>query len=176
MYHQIKSKINFNGQFSDTFRCENGVRQGENLSPFLFSIYLNDLNDFFLQSDINGLETITQQLDEKLDCYLKLFVILYADDTVLLAESSNDLQNQLDIFENYCKKWNLRVNVGKTKILIFGRGNSNMNNTFFKFGQNSIEITNEFNYLGTIFQKKQEISKRQKYSRQKRQLKLCLVF
>jgi hypothetical protein len=32
---------------SDFFPCLTGVRPGENLFPFLFSIFLNDLEDYF---------------------------------------------------------------------------------------------------------------------------------
>jgi hypothetical protein len=46
MYQNIKSRIVYNNAVSDFFDCNNGVRQGENLSPFLFSIYLNDLEQF----------------------------------------------------------------------------------------------------------------------------------
>jgi hypothetical protein len=35
----IKSRIVYNNAVSDLFDCNNGVRQGENLSPFLFSMY-----------------------------------------------------------------------------------------------------------------------------------------
>ena len=37
MYCNIKSCIVFNKCKSDYFACGNGVRQGENLYPFLFS-------------------------------------------------------------------------------------------------------------------------------------------
>ena len=43
MYKDIKSCIFNNGEKSPFFACKNGVRQGENLSPLLFSIFLNDL-------------------------------------------------------------------------------------------------------------------------------------
>jgi hypothetical protein len=36
------------------------------------------------------------EIETQLGIYLKLFVMLYADDTVLMAESSADLQNQLN--------------------------------------------------------------------------------
>ena len=52
MYSQIKSRIVYNLEFSNFFNCENGVRQGENISAFLFSIYRNDLHDFFLISEM----------------------------------------------------------------------------------------------------------------------------
>ena len=34
MYQNIKSRIVYNGKVSNYFDCNNGVRQGENLSPF----------------------------------------------------------------------------------------------------------------------------------------------
>ena len=43
MYKNIKLCISHNGLFSDKFISEIGVRQGENLSPVLFSLFLNDL-------------------------------------------------------------------------------------------------------------------------------------
>ena len=42
MYKGIKSKVQIDPDVSDYFMCKVGVRQGENLSPFLFSIYIND--------------------------------------------------------------------------------------------------------------------------------------
>ena len=47
MYSNIKSRIFDGNEYSDFFPCEVGVRQGENLSPVLFAIYLNDLESFF---------------------------------------------------------------------------------------------------------------------------------
>jgi hypothetical protein len=54
--------------------------------------------------------------------YLKLYILLYADDTVIMAESNEDPQVLLNVFGEYCKKWKLKVNAEKTKIFIFSRG------------------------------------------------------
>jgi hypothetical protein len=40
---------------------------------------------------------------------LKLFIILYADDTAIMAESAADLQKQLDSFSDYCDIWRLKI-------------------------------------------------------------------
>ena len=87
MYCNIKSCIVFNKCKSDYFACDNGVRQGENLSPFLFSLFLNDLETFLEAKNVTGLESISGDLENLLNIYLKLFIILYADDTVILSES-----------------------------------------------------------------------------------------
>ena len=46
MYKSAKSCVAINGLLTDNFSCLIGVRQGENLSPLLFSLYLNDLQEF----------------------------------------------------------------------------------------------------------------------------------
>ena len=87
MYDNIKSRISVNGQKSDFFYRNIGLRQGENLSPVLFSIFLNDLEYYLLNnSDINlSIE------DENLNIFLKIIVILYVDDTVVFAHSERDI-------------------------------------------------------------------------------------
>ena len=50
---------------------------------------------------------------------LKLYLLLYADDIVILAESREGLQEGLDILAEYCKIWKSTVNKDKTKIMIF---------------------------------------------------------
>ena len=64
----------------------------------------------------------TLHSDEMFMCF-KMFVLLYADDTMLLAESSDDLQHALNIFEIFCTEWKLTVNIEQTKIIVFGCGN-----------------------------------------------------
>jgi hypothetical protein len=61
------------------FNFEIGVRQLENLSPFLFSLFLNDLEECLLTKDIVDLRSITYELETELEIYLKIFVMLYAD-------------------------------------------------------------------------------------------------
>jgi hypothetical protein len=68
------------------------------MPPFLFSLYLNDLEEFLFNKNVIDLSTITDALEIELEIFLKLFIILYADDTALLAESPFDLQKQIDAF------------------------------------------------------------------------------
>ena len=72
------------------FACTTGVRQGENLSPFLFNIYLNDLEAYLDDQNVPGIDC--QYVNEELSVFFKLFLVLYAGDTVLLSDSKTDLQ------------------------------------------------------------------------------------
>ena len=73
MYQGIKSRITFNGNNSDYFNCNNGLRQGENLSPFLFALYLNDLEEFMVLNNVEGTKCVNDELEDKLNVYLKMF-------------------------------------------------------------------------------------------------------
>ena len=84
--------------------CNIGVRQGENLSPILFTFYLNDLEKYLSAKQLNGIEC--DVLTDDAHVYFKLLVLLYADDTVLFSDNSNDMQHALNVFEEFVKHGN----------------------------------------------------------------------
>jgi hypothetical protein len=55
--------------------------------PFLFSVFLNDLEDYFKTLDGVPLEKLKERFYNELHILFELFVILYADDTVLMSET-----------------------------------------------------------------------------------------
>ena len=154
MYIKAKSSVSLTAEAeSDSFPCNIGGRQGENLSPLLFSIYLQDLKSF-ISRKCDGLKDIgnmqKEHLDEEIVTYFKLYILLYADDTVILAENPNDLQASLNEMEKYCDTFDLHINVNKTKILIFSRGKLRKHH-IFNFGEHILDTVDEYNYLGLVF-------------------------
>ena len=121
MYNNAKSHVSVGNNMSDSFPCQVGVRQGENLSPLLFAVYLND-SKTFLREKYNGLTKITDSVQHELNMFFKIFCLLYADDTLILAENPMDLQKALDGLHSYCNKWSLKVNLDKTKVVILDPG------------------------------------------------------
>ncbi|MCG7879466.1 MAG: reverse transcriptase family protein [Candidatus Thiodiazotropha endolucinida] len=148
MYKDIKSKVVTNEGSSSFFECNVGVRQGENLSPFLFSIYLNDLENFLRCNKASGVECEVNGEDTLI--YLKLLILLYADDTVIFSDRKHELQTALNAFKTYCTKWKLKVNTTKTKIVTFSKGKPDKNSNF-TFQNQTIEVVNEYKYLGIYF-------------------------
>ena len=154
LYHHAKSCVRANGKMSDYFTCNVGVRQGENLSPLLFAIYLNDFESY-VSRHYKGLDTLSDDItchlsDPYIEVFLRLHVLLYADDTIVMAETPEQLQKALNAVSEYCSQWNLTVNNSKTKIVIFSRGKVRRYPDFV-FGSNKLDVVDEYVYLGVKF-------------------------
>ena len=139
MYSAVRSRVFLDGQMSQSFECTLGVRQGECLSPFLFAIYINDLEDNIAEN--NAGITIGD---------IKMFLLFYADDVVLFSETPAGLQSEIDKLYDYCNKWKLKLNTDKSQIVIFRKGNRPVNN-IWRFGERELKITNKIIYLGLLF-------------------------
>ena len=75
MYENVKSRVKFCNKIRNEFFCSLGVRQGECLSPLLFSLFLNDIEEQFILSGFHGID---------LNMF-KMFMLLYADDIVIFS-------------------------------------------------------------------------------------------
>ena len=67
--------------------------------------------------------------------HVVISLLLYADDLCVLADSAANLQNGLDILDNYCENWNLKVNAAKSKVIIFSKKELEEKPTFTYLGE-----------------------------------------
>ena len=121
MYLVAKSLVFANDTKSEYCMCNIGVGQGGSTSPLLFAIFLNELEQYFIDKNVSGLEECTESILHSLGVYIKLFLLFYADDTVIITENVDSLQRALDVFSLYCNEWKLSVNTSKSKITIFSK-------------------------------------------------------
>lgn len=124
---------------TDWFDNKCGVRQGDNLSPTLFSLYINDLAKTLKE---NGPFISVGDLH--------INILLYADDMVLIADNENDLQTLLDIMHKWCMKWRLSVNKEKTEIVHFRPTRRKLTRFTFTYGSEQLNIASSYKYLGII--------------------------
>jgi hypothetical protein len=78
-------------------------------------------------------------------------MLLFADDMVLLASTPRALQLKINVILKYFEDLGLRINIAKTKVIIFQRGGQRRIPQEFKYGEENIEIVKEYQYLGVIF-------------------------
>ena len=158
MYQDTKACIKLNNKLSNSFICNIGVRQGDNLSPLLFALFINDFEKHLSNIDgYNGLSSLNTlftnaTVNDDLETFLKLYILLYADDTIVMAESPNKLQEALKAVSAYCDHWNLRINVNKTKIIRFTKRknpNNPANEYDFRIKEQKVEVVDDYVYLGT---------------------------
>jgi len=148
LYTGSAFKIRLLEEHSDEIAVTNGVLQGEPTSPLLFSLFIHDIEDIF-KPGIRGLCIGLQH---------ELHILAYADDLVILGDSPQNLQEKLNLLHNYCSEKKLKVNVGKTKVLVFGRGGFKVDNVF-RYGDFELEVVSSYTYLGVTFTKSGLFSK-----------------
>jgi hypothetical protein len=77
----------------------------------------------------------------------KIGSLLFADDLIILSKSRTGLQNSLDNLSEYCDKWQLTVNVKKSKTMI-------LQNNFVKFKDNFLKNVKEYKLVLILNQQK----------------------
>ena len=121
-----------------------GLPQGDPLSAVLFCLFVYDLPMCFthLGPIINGI------------C---VAYIMYADDLAIVCESVEELQGAIDNLSEYCVKNGLKINADKTKCMAFFKGRPPQ--CSFMLDGRSLEVVNEFVYLGFTFTTQLSFSK-----------------
>ena len=102
MYANSRSRVHIGEGYSEEFEVKVGVHQGSVLSPLLFIIVLEALSREF-RAGVPWED-------------------LYADDLVIITETLEECVRRLLVWKEAMEKKGLRVNAGKTKIMICGMG------------------------------------------------------
>ena len=137
-----------------------------------FALYLNDLENFLLSG---GVDTIKFEFfTDEFQIYLKLLLLLYADDTVIFSDNKDNFQKCLNEFNYYCQMWKLNINYSKTEIIVFNSKNSN--NYEFKIGDHIIKITDRYKYLGVVFSKSGSFLNARKHLAEQSKKAMYLLF
>lgn len=136
LYSNTNAKVWSNGDLSEEFNMKMGVKQGCLLSPLLFTLMLNDLPDC-----VGGGVNVG---------HLKVGMLMYADDIIMLAESRDTLQLMINRLQRYCQLWNLTVNLLKSQIMVFNRSGRTPNSEVWYFNREPIKVVKQYKYLGLL--------------------------
>ena len=142
LYEEVKVKIITLTGISDTFRSHIGVKQGCPLSPTLFGLYIDKLEEWLNLQGGDGI-------------YLGKFVIrllLYANDLILIAKSTLGLQEHLLSLEHFYRSVGMQVNISKMKVVVFSKKRKHNQHKFY-FEGNILEEVVDYKYLGIDFNK-----------------------
>ena len=138
LYHEATSVICLHTD-SKKFRLQKGVRQGDNISPRLFTSCLQDA----IIGKTNGKDRVIRIDGEYLSH------LIFTDDIVLTAKSTSELQKMLqDIHETH-KLIGLNMHLGKTKVMC----NPGVNKTDINISGRKIKDIDNYIYLSQMVTK-----------------------
>jgi exonuclease III len=132
--------------YSRTFPCTIGVKQGCPLSPTLFGLYVDKLESHLMA----GLNTV---MAPRLG-HDHVPSLMYADDVAILSYSQVGLQNALNILDGFCHEQGLTVNLQKTQVVVFNdRSTKEQYSSKYKmyYRSSHIDTVESYCYLGVIF-------------------------
>ncbi|GAQ79205.1 reverse transcriptase-related protein with [Klebsormidium nitens] len=126
MYAGVRCRVRGEGWISkETFESNRGVKQGCPLSPLLFGLSTDGLEELMRSSA--GDPTLKG---------VAVPLLSFADDVVLLSTCAEGLQKKLALLERFSEQSGLSVNLQKTQVIVFG-------------GQLGVQrVRNEFLYAG----------------------------
>ena len=136
LYWQQKAAIRIEEDLSEYTPIQRGVRQGCILSPLLFNLYTELIfRDF---KELRGICIGGRNVNN----------LRYADDTALLADNSQHLQNLMNAAKEGSEVKGLSMNVRKTKTMVVSKSENATTNIFVE--NEILEQLDTFKYLGQL--------------------------
>ena len=137
LYWNQRATITVENRESKALEIKRGVRQGCILSPLLFNLYSEKIFRKALEDTKDGIKVNGELINN----------IRYADDTVLLADSLEGLQELVNRVTHASKQYGLELNIKKTKYMVISKLPDH--NGVLYCANEPIERVASFTYLGS---------------------------
>uniref|UniRef100_A0A8D8TV43 Craniofacial development protein 2 n=1 Tax=Cacopsylla melanoneura TaxID=428564 RepID=A0A8D8TV43_9HEMI len=144
--NNARCKIKMPNSNSEVFEVTSGLRQGDPISPILFNLMLERIDQEFLKYNYRGLRM----------GYKAIFRMAYADDVILMAESKEEVADMVWNYYNIAKKVGLIINEEKTKYMCVDKRNRSVEP--LTINNLNFEKVENFKYLGSLFDSKNRIA------------------
>jgi hypothetical protein len=148
LFSQAKSRVlHPHVDKDDFFEVPQGLREGSKLSPVLFNVLVNSLEEDLKKAGLGA--TISRGNGEG---ELYFGCLQFSDDVALCASSQEELQKMLDFFQNWCADNVVTINHDKTEVLEFFRREEENEGAYSMTGGDNVEhrikVVQAFKYLG----------------------------
>ena len=138
LYHEATSIICLHTE-SKKFRLQRGVWEGDNISPRLFTSCLQDAIIDKVNWKDRGIKINGEYLSH----------LIFADDIVLIAKSTSELQKMVQHIHETSKSVGLNMHLGKNKAMC----NPAVNKTDININARKIKDMDNYIYLGQMVTK-----------------------
>ncbi|GKF47330.1 retrovirus-related pol polyprotein LINE-1 [Tanacetum coccineum] len=139
MYEGVKTRVRTTIGNTEFFPVEVGLHQGSAISPYLFTLILDELS---------------RGIQESIP-----WCMIFADDIVLIAESTEGLNNIIEKWRKALEDNGLRVSREKTEYLRcdFGRYEVLHQEVDIRIGDRILQPKESFRYLGSVIHRSRRI-------------------
>ena len=139
LYEGSVCRVKVNGQVSEDFEVNTGLRQGCVLSPLLFSLYINGVVKR-LKEEKCGVECGGETVPG----------LLFADDACLVASDACGIKKSLDVLVEWCREWGVEINVAKSGIMHIRNKKTERCDVAYEVNGEAIPMVSSYKYLGCV--------------------------
>lgn len=146
LYSDVQQQVFVSGRLGELFHTYRGTKQGSELSPLLFGLFMDILREL-LRMELPGAGPIIGTLQvPDLD---------YADDVALLSMTDpHMLQQMLACLDLFCALFDMSLNldgVDKTCVVPFHRPGTTCERIHLRFRGFTVPWADQYKYLGVLF-------------------------
>ena len=161
-HSNMKASVMIGGDETDNFPVNVGVKQGCVMAPVIFNLYMAAVTTLFRQrSPIEQGIGLTYRLDGSVFNLTRLQArtktsrdhvveLQYADDSMLVAHSPEELQCALTCLYGVYQDLGLVINTSKTEVMFQWTGSRPQIDPVMKINDVPLRAVNQFTYLGSI--------------------------
>ena len=142
LYDRVCSQVAVNGELGEAFSTAAGTKQGSELSPLLFGLFI-ELLHYLIKLKLPGAGPVLSGLHVP--------DVMYADDVKLVSFDAAETQQIVDVLDVFCKLFGMEVNLAphKTCVVCFRPKGLKVPAGFrLVFRGREIALQSEYVYLG----------------------------
>ena len=142
LYDRVCCQVAVNGELGEAFSTASGTKQGSELSPLLFGLFI-ELLHYLIKLKLPGAGPVLSGLNVP--------DVMYADDVGLLSFEAAETQQIVDVLDVFCRLFDMEVNLAphKTCVVCFRPQHMKVPAGFrLVFRGREIALQSEYVYLG----------------------------
>ena len=145
LYDKIQMVVCLNGEQGKPFDTYQGTKQGSELSPLLFGMFIEQLH-----------ELLKEKVPGAGPKFGKVSVpdIMYADDVnLLVVDDAKQMQDLLNVLQLFCDLFGMKVNMKKTKVMIIRSGKlvpKHLKALALTYNGQPLSLSEQEKYLGLV--------------------------
>lgn len=143
-YASVRRAVIVNDRVTESFECRSGVSQGAVDSPTLYDVFIDGVAAELYGAGFGA--TVAG---------IRVPLLMYADDVVLLSECPNQLQRMLNAVTRYAERWQFTYNTSKSAVVVAGRASTRdkvaARQRVWTLAGGRLPVPDYYTYLGVEF-------------------------